>query len=56
MATTLLIQSDLTPLEVSFPVIAIYRPQQSPQILENPETVSADPELSGFTLSLVKIW
>ncbi|ANV86534.1 Uma2 family endonuclease [Picosynechococcus sp. PCC 11901] len=36
--------------------VHIYRPQQSPQILENPDTVSADPELPGFTLSLAKIW
>ncbi|WP_099238009.1 Uma2 family endonuclease [Synechococcus sp. BDU 130192] len=36
--------------------VHVYRPQQLPQILENPETVSADPELPGFTLSLAKIW
>jgi Uma2 family endonuclease len=36
--------------------VHIYRPQQTPQILENPETVSADPELQGFTLALAKIW
>ncbi|MBV5262221.1 Uma2 family endonuclease [Synechococcus moorigangaii CMS01] len=36
--------------------VHIYRPQQTPQILENPETVSADPELQGFILSLAKIW
>jgi hypothetical protein len=26
------------------------------QMLENPETLSSDPELSGFTLRLEKIW
>ncbi|NEO27262.1 MAG: Uma2 family endonuclease [Kamptonema sp. SIO4C4] len=33
--------------------VMIYRPQQEPQILENPDQVRGDPELPGFTLSLV---
>ncbi len=34
----------------------IYRPDAEPEILDNPETLSADPELSGFTLDLRPIW
>ena len=34
----------------------IYRPNAQPQILDNPESVSADPELPGFTLDLKPIW
>ncbi len=33
-----------------------YRPGQSPKILENPETVSCEPELIGFALKMAKIW
>jgi Uma2 family endonuclease len=36
--------------------VYIYRPNQEPQVLENPETVSGDPELPGFVLRLAKIW
>ncbi|MEO1147520.1 MAG: Uma2 family endonuclease [Cyanobacteria bacterium J06638_22] len=36
--------------------VHIYRPNQSPEILNAPDAVSGDPELSGFTLSLTKIW
>lgn len=36
--------------------VYIYRPHQEPQVLENPETVSGDPELPGFVLRLAKIW
>jgi Uma2 family endonuclease len=36
--------------------VHVYRPGQSPEILENPERVSCDPELSGFTLQMAKIW
>jgi Uma2 family endonuclease len=36
--------------------VYIYRPNQEPQLLENPETVSGDPELPGFVLRLAKIW
>ena len=34
----------------------LYRPQQEPTILDNPETVSSDPELPGFVLQMAKIW
>ncbi len=33
-----------------------YRPGQSPEILENPESVSCEPELPGFALKMAKIW
>ncbi|WP_088891558.1 Uma2 family endonuclease [Leptolyngbya ohadii] len=36
--------------------VYIYRPNQEPQILSSPETVSGDPELPGFVLRLAKIW
>ena len=36
--------------------VYIYRPNQEPKVLDNPETVSGDPELSGFVLRMVKIW
>jgi Uma2 family endonuclease len=36
--------------------VHLYRPQQVPQILENPVAVQGDPELSGFTLTMSKIW
>ena len=36
--------------------VHLYRPHQTPVILDNPETVSGDPELPGFTLRLAKIW
>ena len=34
----------------------IYRPNAEPEILDNPESISADPELPGFTLDLKPIW
>ena len=34
----------------------IYRPNAQPEILDNPDSLSADPELSGFTLDLKPIW
>ena len=34
----------------------IYRPNREPEILVNPETVSGDPELSGFVMKMTKIW
>ena len=34
----------------------IYRPGAHPEILDNLETLSADPELPGFTLDLKPIW
>ncbi|AOY80595.1 Uma2 family endonuclease [Moorena producens JHB] len=36
--------------------IYIYRPDQEPEILDNPETVSGAPELMGFVLKMSKIW
>jgi Uma2 family endonuclease len=36
--------------------VYVYRPNQEVQILENPEQVSGDPELSGFSLVMSKIW
>ena len=36
--------------------VYIYRPDREPQVLENPARVSGDPELSGFSLSMDKIW
>ena len=36
--------------------VYIYRPDQEPEILDNPETVSGEPELAGFALRMVKIW
>ncbi len=36
--------------------VHIYRPNQEPQILENPETVSGDSELTNFQLPMAKIW
>ncbi len=36
--------------------VHIYRPNQSPEILENPESVSCEPEMSGFALKMARIW
>lgn len=36
--------------------IEVYRPGQDVQVLENPQTVSGDPELPGFTRALGQIW
>lgn len=36
--------------------VYVYRPNQEVQILENPEQVSGDPELPGFSLVMAKIW
>jgi Uma2 family endonuclease len=36
--------------------VHLYRPNQAPEILNNPETVSGDPELPGFMLRMAKIW
>ncbi|WP_427163020.1 Uma2 family endonuclease [Aliinostoc sp. HNIBRCY26] len=36
--------------------VYIYRPHQPEECLENPETVSADPILPGFSLNMSKIW
>ena len=34
----------------------VYRPEQPPEVLEDPATVSADPLLPGFVLDLTEIW
>jgi Uma2 family endonuclease len=36
--------------------VHLYRPHQTPQILENPEAVEGSPELPGFMLKMAKIW
>ncbi len=36
--------------------VQIYRPQQTPEVLNHPETVKGDPELPGFGLRMAKIW
>ena len=36
--------------------VHIYRPHQPVTILNAPNTLSADPELPGFTLDLTAIW
>lgn len=36
--------------------VYIYRPDRDPEILENPNRVSGDPELPGFSLPMAKIW
>ena len=36
--------------------IYVYRPNSEIEILESPESVSADPELKGFTLNLEEVW
>ena len=36
--------------------VYVYRPNSEVAILENPDTVSADPELAGFTLELEEVW
>ncbi|WP_414568608.1 hypothetical protein [Nostoc sp. CCY 9925] len=36
--------------------VYIYRPHQKPEILDNPETVSGNPELPGLVLKMTKIW
>ena len=36
--------------------VYVYRPNSGIEILGNPESVSADPELKGFTLNLEEVW
>jgi len=36
--------------------VHVYRLNQEPEILGNPETVSGEPELPGFVLRMAKIW
>ena len=36
--------------------VHLYRSGQVPEVLENPEVVSCEPELTGFVMKMVKIW
>ncbi|HEV8202940.1 MAG TPA: Uma2 family endonuclease [Pyrinomonadaceae bacterium] len=36
--------------------VYVYRPNQETVVLDNPETVSADPLLPGFELNLTELW
>jgi Uma2 family endonuclease len=36
--------------------VHVYRPGKSVDVLDNPATVSGDPELPGFVLDLNPIW
>lgn len=36
--------------------VYIYRPNSPVEILENPDTISGDPELAGFVLDLTHVW
>jgi Uma2 family endonuclease len=36
--------------------VEVYRPQQSPEILRAPTTLSGDPVLPGFSLALGWLW
>jgi Uma2 family endonuclease len=36
--------------------VHVYRPDREPEILENPESVSCDPELPMFVLKMSRIW
>lgn len=36
--------------------VHVYRPDQPVQVLDNPQTISGDPELPGFVLDLEPVW
>jgi len=36
--------------------VYIYRPDRSPEVLEQPQLVTGDPELPGFVLKMATIW
>ena len=36
--------------------VHVYRPGQPAQVLDDPQTVSGDPELPGFVLDLEPVW
>ncbi|MEL7314288.1 MAG: Uma2 family endonuclease [Cyanobacteria bacterium J06559_3] len=36
--------------------VHVYRPEQAPVILDNPEAISCDPEMSLFALKMARIW
>ncbi|MGL5833800.1 MAG: Uma2 family endonuclease, partial [Waterburya sp.] len=36
--------------------VHVYRPNQKPDILDNPESVSCEPEMPMFVLKMARIW
>ncbi|NET61230.1 MAG: Uma2 family endonuclease [Symploca sp. SIO2E6] len=36
--------------------VYLYRPNQAPEILDNPDVILGDPELPGFVLQMAKVW
>jgi Uma2 family endonuclease len=36
--------------------VEVYRPGQEPEVVDDPSTLGADPELPGFVLDLTRIW
>ncbi|MBD1873502.1 Uma2 family endonuclease [Nodosilinea sp. FACHB-131] len=36
--------------------VYVYRPEQAPEILDNPEMVSCEPEMPGLELKMAKVW
>ncbi len=36
--------------------VYVYRPNRDAEVVENPDTVSGEPELAGFTLELADVW
>jgi Uma2 family endonuclease len=36
--------------------VHVYRPDQPPQVLDDPQTINGDPELRGFVLDLEPVW
>lgn len=36
--------------------VRIYRPGTAVEVLEDPASVSGEPELSGFVLDLTRVW
>ncbi|MBW4440929.1 MAG: Uma2 family endonuclease [Plectolyngbya sp. WJT66-NPBG17] len=36
--------------------VYVYRPNQPSEILDNPKSVSCEPEMSGFALKMARIW
>jgi Uma2 family endonuclease len=36
--------------------VHVYRPDREPEIFDQPETVSCEPEMPGFVLKMTKIW
>jgi Uma2 family endonuclease len=36
--------------------VHVYRPDQPPKVLDNPEVVSCEPEMPSFVLKMAKVW